>query len=89
MAVLVSAASNAAATQTIYDAFTKWREEIPAFAEVLSDDSLAAALKDDAQQKRFNDEFGRLCQAHQPEVESFFTNHPELEPAMAVFEDHA
>jgi hypothetical protein len=86
MAEFVSAAPDSAAMQTIYAAFTKWREEIPAFAEVLSDDFLAAALKDGEQQRRFNDELGRLFQEHRSEVESFLAHHPELEPAIEAFE---
>ena len=86
MAEFASADSDAMALQTIYAVFAKWREEIPAFAEVLSDDSLAAALKEKSQHERFNGEFSHLCQKHALEVERFLVRHPELGPAMAAFD---
>ncbi len=86
MAEYASVEADAPALETIYNVFVEWREAIPAFAEVLSDESLAAALKDRSEKERFDEAFGRLWEEHATEVERFLIHHPELASAMQVFE---
>lgn len=86
MAEYTSVEADALALETIYNVFVEWREAIPAFAEVLSDGSLAASLKDRSEKERFDEVFGRLWEEHATEVERFLIRHPELAAAMQVFE---
>jgi hypothetical protein len=86
MAEYASVEADALALETIYNVFVEWREAIPAFAEVLSDESLAAALKDRSEKERFDEAFGRLREERATEVERFLIHHPELASAMHVFE---
>jgi hypothetical protein len=74
------------ALRILHEGLVEWREEIPAYAEVFSDESLAAALRDPGAQGQRDEELRRLYLDHGPEVDRFVGRRPELRRAMARFE---
>lgn len=56
------------------------RAEVPAFAEAMSDESLAAAMVNAQGGEVLTRELARLNREHRAEVDSFCARHPELDP---------
>jgi hypothetical protein len=74
------------ALRILHEGLVEWREKIPAYAEVFSDEALAAALRDPGAQAQRDEELRRLYLDHGPEVDRFVDRRPELRRAMAHFE---
>jgi hypothetical protein len=85
MESFLSTEAEAEALLVLYEGFVRWREEIPAFAEVLSDDSLAAALQHPSAASRANEDLAHLCDEHRPAVDRFLADNVELTAAISVF----
>lgn len=86
MSSQIAVHGEAEALRILHEGLVEWREEIPAYAEVFSDESLAAALRDPGAQARLDEELRRLYLDHGPEVDRFVDRRPELRRAMARFE---
>ncbi len=86
MSSQVAVHGEADALRILHESLVEWREEITAYAEVFSDESLAAALRDPGAQARRDEELRRLYLDHGPEVDRFVDRRPELRRVMARFE---
>ena len=86
MRAVIDAAEEAEAMRRLFDAIATFRREIPAYAEVLSDEAMAAALQDESRAQALNEEVAQLYDMRRSEVDEFFGRHPEIESALAVFE---
>ena len=86
MSSQVAIHGEAEALRILHEGLIEWREEIPAYAEVFSDESLAAALRDPGAQVQRNEELRCLYLDHGPEVDRFVDHRPELRRAIASFE---
>ena len=86
MSSQVTVHGEADALRILHEGLVEWREEIPAYAEVFSDETLAAALRDPGAQTRRDEELRRLYLDHGPEVDRFVDCRPALRRAMARFE---
>lgn len=85
MVAVAGLVSEALAAAVVFGVLVELREEIPAFAEVMTDEVLAAAMRDGSRQELLNQELGRLHEEHGAEVAGVIDRHPELDAAMAVF----
>lgn len=86
MSSQVAVRGEADALRILHQGLVEWREEMPAYAEVFSDESLAAALRNPGAQAQRQEELSRLYRDHGPEVDRFVDRRPELRRAMARFE---
>ncbi len=86
MSSQVAVHGEADALRILHEGLVEWREEIPAYAEVFSDESLAAALRDPGHQAQRDEELRRLYLDYGPEVDRFVDCRPELRRAIARFE---
>jgi hypothetical protein len=86
MVGIAALVSEALAAAVVFGVLVELREEIPVFAEIATDEVLAAAMRDGARQELLSQELGRLQEEHGSEVARVVNRHPELDAAMALFE---
>ncbi len=86
MVEIAALVSDGLAVTVVFGVLVELREEIPAFAEIATNEVLAAAMRDGARQELLSQELGRFHEEHGSEVARVVNRHPELDAAMAVFE---
>jgi hypothetical protein len=80
MAALKAVREEALAARESFALIAALREEVPAFAEVMSRKSLGTALRDEESREALSAELGTLFEAERIAVERFVERHPELVP---------
>lgn len=78
MAELTAGLPEALAARDAFELIEALRAEVPAFAEAMSDESLAAALLGEEGGEDLARELARLYKEHRAEVDRFSARHPEL-----------
>jgi hypothetical protein len=86
MEALVAELPAVVASSEMFEVIKDLREQIPAFATVMSDERLAAALLDSAKRDALTAEISQLGKIHASEVERFAARHPELDDLTALIE---
>jgi hypothetical protein len=82
MATTMAALPNALAARDSFEAIRVLRAEIPAFASVITDEALGAALLDTARGERLRAELADVSSKNQAAVDHFIEQHPELASAL-------
>jgi len=86
MEALIAELPAVIASSEMFEVINDLREQVPAFAAVMNEERLAAALLDGAQRDALIAEISQLGQAHASEFERFATRHPELDELTAIIE---
>jgi hypothetical protein len=82
MATLKAVREEALAARQTFALIAALREEVPAFAEMMSRESLGSALQDEESREALNAKLSALFEAERVAVERFVERHPELAPPL-------